>query len=176
VRIAVSDIGVQEHGQNSGPEVKTYLASVGLPEGYKWCGAWMHDVFRRAGYVLEPKRSFALAATWSKKYVILRKGELDLLEESNVSGMDHISEGGDAFTLHYNSLKRVGHVGMVIGEDDDYFTTVEGNTGPGGEREGQGVYKRVRDKETIWTLNRWANEAEPPFDPGADHTVAGLLP
>lgn len=155
VRIALSDVGVREQGDNDGPEVRSFLASVGLGPHYKWCGAWMHSVYRRAGLVLEPARSFAMAATWADSHIVMRKGGLDAFDESNVSDIERISEDGDAFTLHYASLKRVGHVGMVIGEDDDSFITVEGNTGPGGEREGQGVYKRIRDKEIIWTLNRW---------------------
>ena len=67
-----------------------------------------------------------------------------------------ISEDGDCFTLYYQKLGRVGHVGLVAGEDEEYLTTIEGNTSDGGSRDGDGVYRRKRKKSSIWTINRWS--------------------
>ena len=61
----------------------------------------------------------------------------------------------DVFTLYYSKLGRVGHVGFIVGEDEEYLTTVEFNTGPGGSREGEGVYKRKRRKDAVHSVNRW---------------------
>ncbi len=46
---AVSQIGVHEQGgNNAGPEVNQYLASVGLDPGYAWCSAFVYWCFKQA--------------------------------------------------------------------------------------------------------------------------------
>lgn len=39
-----------------------------------------------------------------------------------------------------------GHCGIVIGSDKDHFFTIEGNTGSGDQREGDGVYLKKRPR------------------------------
>ena len=44
----------------------------------------------------------------------------------------------------------LGHVGFVVELDPtDMLVTCEGNTNPGGSREGDGVYRRTRRREEI---------------------------
>ena len=66
-----------------------------------------------------------------------------------------ISKPGDHFALFYNDLGRIGHTGLIKDEDEDYLTTVEGNTNGPGSREGNGVYIRKRLKKTIYCISRW---------------------
>lgn len=151
VRTAVKEIGVKETGENSGPRVNQYLASTKLGPGFFWCASFCHWTLAQCGNTLQPAREFAAAARFGREHVRYKKGDL---EQYRVSQM-RISEDGNLFTLYYANLKRIGHVGVVIGETEEDLITVEGNTGDGGSRNGNGVFKRIRDKETIYTVNNW---------------------
>ena len=141
---------MESTGHNDGPKVKEYLSSVKLGEGFPWCSAFVHWNFRECGYVVEPAREFAAAARWDERPVWRPSGW-----SPQTDPYTPISEDGDLFTLWYNNLGRIGHVGIIIDEDRDYITTVEGNTGSGGEREGQGVFRRKRLKKSLHSVCRW---------------------
>lgn len=145
-------MGVQERtGNNDGAEVEAYLRSTMLGPGYAWCAAFVHWAFRQCGAVHQPAREFAAAARWGRSNVIWRRKGWQYDHNKD----KRISEDGDLFMLYYPKLGRIGHVGIITGEDDDYVMTVEGNTGPGGEREGQGVYRRKRLKRSLHSISRW---------------------
>jgi hypothetical protein len=64
---------------------------------------------------------------------------------------------GDVFTLYYPALKRIGHTGFFNGwaNKGSTYYSVEGNTSPGGSRDGQGVYLRIRTVQGTYSINRW---------------------
>lgn len=142
---------MEQGGNNRGPEVKAYLASVGLPEGHPWCAAAMHWCYRECGAVLEPAREYAMAQRWHRKEARVweRKGW-----EYQPGDFKRISEDGDHFALWYENLGRIGHTGMIHKEDEKWIWTIEGNTNPEGSREGGGVYLRKRLKRTIHCISR----------------------
>lgn len=151
IDIASGEIGVMEAtGNNDGPRVAQYLASCSLGEGYPWCAAFIHWCYRHAGYVAQPQREFAAARRWDERRIWKRDGWTP-----DAGEFRRISINSDLFTLYYASLRRVGHVGMIIDEDEKWVTTIEGNTGGDGEREGGGVYKRKRMKRTLHSICRW---------------------
>lgn len=143
MRSAVREIGVKETGTNSGPRVNQYLASTRLGPGFYWCSSFVHWNFSQCGKTFEPAREFAAAARFGREHVVYKKGEVGE------------TKPGQVFTLYYANLKRIGHVGIILKDDEDYLTTCEGNTGAGGSRNGDGVYRRVRSKETVYTVNQW---------------------
>lgn len=50
----------------------------------------------------------------------------------------------------------VAHVGFIDAwPDGDYVITVEGNTNMAGSREGDGVYRKRRPKQSIYQVSRW---------------------
>lgn len=157
VTTALGEVGVTESGcANCGPRVEEYLASVNLGRGYPWCSGFCHWSFRRCGNILEPARSFAAAAQFATAHEVFRKGQLRDDEEASIGHpMRRISEDGMTFCLWYGNLNRIGHVGLIVGEDDDYLLTVEGNTSEAGSREGTTVKKRKRLKSTIYRINDW---------------------
>jgi hypothetical protein len=156
VLAAYDEVGVMEVGNNAGTMVELYLASVGLGGGYPWCAGFVHYCHRSCGEVMKPEREFAAAAKWASKNEVFHKGQLDMYEGDHLGHpFMRISEDGDIFTLYYAKLGRVGHVGIVVGESEDYLETIEGNTSSGGSREGDGVYRRKRLKRTIFSVNRW---------------------
>lgn len=147
VYMAEAAIGVREVTVNGGPEVDAYLKSVGLGTGFYYCAAFVHFMFRECGIIMKPEREFAMALRWATVNPVFRRGDLD----GYVSG-GRISEDGDVFTMNYG--KGAGHTGIITGEGDDDIYSIEGNTNSGGSRNGDGVYRRIRDKETLWTVNR----------------------
>lgn len=148
-----------EEGENAGEKVEQYLSSTKLGPGFPWCAAFVHWCHRECSIIPEPAREFAAAARWAREHEVFRKGQLDMYWDGATGHeLQRISEDGDVGTLFYANLGRVGHCFIIIDENDDYVFTIEGNTGSGGEREGQGVYKRKRSKNALWTVNRWSGE------------------
>ena len=49
----------------------------------------------------------------------------------------------------------IGHTGLVYDEDEAFIYTIEGNTGSGGSRDGDGVYRRKRLKKSVHCVSRW---------------------
>jgi len=148
----MEQVGVVEvGGNNRGPEVKAYLASVNLPEGNPWCAAYVHWCYRQCGTVLEPARSYAMALKFHEKpkRVWERKGWTHEPDD-----FKRISEDGDHFALWYESLGRIGHTGLIYGEDEKWVWTLEGNTSPEGSRDGGGAYLRKRLKRTLYCISR----------------------
>lgn len=148
----MTQVGVREAtNRNDGKEVEAYLASTGLGKGHPWCAAFIHYCYRKCDTILQPRHLFARAAHWNREQNrVWQRGSWTYEKE-----WKRISENGDVFGLWYNNLGRIGHVGFIYDEDKDYIFTVEGNTGSGGEREGDGVYLRKRLKKGIFCVARW---------------------
>lgn len=122
-------------GNNHGPEVKRFLAEVGLPEGYAWCDAFLsYEEHAAAGYRL-PIESASVAVTFAKArelgWLVQRpqRGDLVLYD----------FDGDGQTDDHIGIVCRV----VVIGGGFELHT-VEGNTGDGSAADGDGVYLRVR--------------------------------
>ncbi|PRY10276.1 CHAP domain-containing protein [Pontibacter ummariensis] len=142
-----SQIGVNERGGNNrGPEVKQYLASVNLSEGYAWCGAFANWVMKQCG--MQAPKGAAMAMAWfPNSKTIWKRSRKD----------NATPQRGDLFALYYNSLGRIGHVGFIEKWDygDGYAITVEGNTNDAGSREGDGVYRKRRLIRQLYAVSDW---------------------
>lgn len=157
VLAALREVGVKEEGcANCGPRVETYLSSVHLTKGYPWCSAFCHFAFRQCGTVLTPERKFAAAAQFATAHEVYHKGQLEDYEPLGPGhDWERISEDGMTFCIWYANLNRIGHVGLITGEDEKYLWTVEGNSSESGSREGTTVRRRKRLKSTIHSVNDW---------------------
>jgi len=62
---------------------------------------------------------------------------------------------GDVFGIYYQNKGRIAHVGFIHKIERNCYVTVEGNTGPDGTREGDGVYSKRRLKKQVYKLSRW---------------------
>jgi len=113
-------------------QVEQYLASTTVPRGSAWCAAFVHWCFRQCGTVLEPIRSYAWSPTWFIPAYRVKE-----------------PKSGDVFGIYYRSMNRVGHVGLVKEVQSGVLVTVEGNTGPDGGRDGDGVYLKKRLRANI---------------------------
>lgn len=75
------------------------------------------------------------------------------------SGLYNTPEPGDLFLLWHQDLGRYAHVGFVDGVlAGAQFATLEGNTNPGGSRDGYGVFRRERAAVGKTAFVRWIEE------------------
>ncbi|WP_316812362.1 hypothetical protein [Pedobacter heparinus] len=62
---------------------------------------------------------------------------------------------GLIYGLYYPSLKRIGHCGITERLQGDLIFGIEANTSLAGSREGDGVYRKIRHKRTIYCYADW---------------------
>ncbi len=125
----------EETGNNDGSRVEEYLRYVGLKKGQPWCAAFISFIFKQAG-------CSAPRTGWSPSlFPIMR--------------LVKAAAPGNVFGIYFPALKRVAHCGLVERLDGDWVTSIEGNTGIGGDRDGDGVHRRKRHKRTIYKYADW---------------------
>lgn len=147
--VYMSQIGVSEAtGHNDGKDVEKYLKAVGLPKGYAWCAAFVRWCYDRAK--IKTTVDAAAASAHNPKNLVFYNHKF--IKEP---------EPGDAFTLWYSKLNRIGHTGFFHNKvNSSVFETYEGNTGAGsaidaGGREGDGVYRKYRSFNATYSISRW---------------------
>lgn len=154
VREAERQVGVAESGGNNrGPEVEAYLASVDLPGGNPWCAAFVRFCIEKAAAALNAEIPKSFPDTgWSPAYEAW--GERMGLWIPAVRSLAPDAEQyrrGDLACFWMQGQGRIAHIGFVaarLGSGADMYT-VEGNTGPAGalnavNRDGDGVYAKLR--------------------------------
>lgn len=141
---ANSFVGLTEVAPNDGPEIKKFLLSVGINHPASWCAAFVSYSIRDVGAI-----SPALSPVATR-----------FINRESVSAMAVFSKkakvpDGAVFVMRKGNSWQ-GHTGFVESTEGDgpntRLRTIEGNTSPqpGGiqaERDGDGVYKRIRKIE-----------------------------
>lgn len=140
LKFAVSQVGVRELGRNRGPRVDEYIRAAGLdPErgSYPWCACFVRWCFLRAfdemadegirGTFTVPPKTGSVHKLWKTAPLRCRTSQ---------------PMPGHVFLIDHGA--GTGHCGFVSDVTGTHILTVEGNTGPGGTREGDGVYARNR--------------------------------
>ena len=143
-----SQIGVRElTGNNDGLEVEKYLASTGLGKGYAWCASFPSWVLKKHKI---PNPKSAWSPHWAnRKDMVWEKG-------MPISLLKKMMREGDQYTLWYNSLDRVGHVGTFeTWNPNNRIGGIEGNTNIKGSREGDGVYRKSRSLKYVYRVTNY---------------------
>jgi hypothetical protein len=126
-------IGVTEIRNNAGIEVEAYLSSVGLRKGNAWCCAFQY---------------YNLSITAKELGVTCPMNRTGLCynvytyAKHNLKTTDKIK--APALIIWNKSGTTSGHIGLITKINQNQITTIEGNTGSGNVRDGDGVYKRNR--------------------------------
>jgi len=142
--VYLSQVGVREAtGNNDGQEVEAYLKSTGLDKGYAWCASFVTWCHIEAD-IEAVKSAWSPAWFTDTSRVVYRQSWQD---------NQFTSQPGQVFGLNFSSKKRVAHVGFIDYEDRDNYYTIEGNTNTAGSREGDGVYKKIRPKKSIYIIS-----------------------
>lgn len=136
VQWAQTQVGLIEEPGNTGPHVATYLAAVGLPEGYPYCAAFVSKGLD-VGDVSYPHTRSALATDFIVEYSIhtkyIRRGII-----TPESGWLLVFRKGDT---------RFGHIAIIERIRQKVLITIEANTSSddsGSQRDGEGVYRKQR--------------------------------
>lgn len=137
--LAAARAGVREVGPNNhGPEVKKFLAEVGLPEGFAWCDAFLsYEEHAAAGRRL-PIESASVQATFDAA----RRLGWDVHEPQREDLVLFDFDGDGQTDDHIGIVVKVVKRGPLL-----TLQTVEGNTSSGvagSQADGGGVYLRTR--------------------------------
>lgn len=136
-----TQLGVVEHGNNTGPEIEQYIKATGFDQPIPWCAAFV-------SWVLNQCQVDNPASAWSP----------DWFPDSHTiykQGRGREPAPGDVFGIYFTSKNRIAHVGFIHSWGDRYAITVEGNTNGAGSREGHGVFRKRRLKRQIYKVSRW---------------------
>jgi hypothetical protein len=142
-------LGTEEKpkGSNWGREVQQMLQSVGVNFPAPWCAAYVGIVCRNS-CISYPYSGFVPNWTrdiWKAKVIFdkAKKGRSILQTELR---------RGDIATIYFPNLRRDAHIFIVLGvTEKGNIITIEGNTNPGGSRDGYGVFVRVRE---LWQVSK----------------------
>lgn len=136
-------------GKNDGVDVEKYLTFVNRYKGDSWCAAFTSWNLNAVGVTTPPNPK----SGWSPNFSTLAYTvwSQELVKKHKAKPISP----GDCFTLYYPSLGRVGHVGFIVEETNNYFITIEGNTGLTGSRDGSGVHKYKRSKNKVYRVTNY---------------------
>lgn len=134
---------IREVTRNQGPGLKKYWLSTWYPDGYEdkqpWCAAFVCYCCQQSGKFTESTRPKTPAAfgfeTWADDHPTVVK----------IRRKPSSVKKGNIVVYSYS------HIGIATSDSDSNgnFHTIEGNTGDASDREGDGVYKKVRNISTV---------------------------
>lgn len=132
--VAKGQLGVTEIplGSNKGPNVKAYLASVGLNEGYSWCAAFVYWCFQQAAYTMKIPNPLYKTGGVLKHWQFTKGIKVKMPRPGDIGILDHGNGMG-----HEVLVKTVDAVAKT-------YTTVEGNSDANGSRTGGMVCSNTR--------------------------------
>ncbi len=143
---------------NSGPWVKSYM------DGHQghfwyWCMGFVQAVIDQALSLHGIKFTKIMPLTYSCDVVGMKGLEHKcLIRNSKIRQQPHLVKPGDILLIR-KSLHDWTHTAIIIEIDGDTFTTIEGNTNRSGSRNGDGVYKRIRNFQKssldVFSLEKW---------------------
>ena len=149
VEIARRDVGQMETSRNQGPAIKKFWPATSYHEGYAdrqpycaaavcyWIREWLKDKEVLAAFNMTPARAEAWRCKsaaafgwydWAKKRGLLTMND----------GPENVLHVGDLMVFDCS------HIGIVRGDDRSFVYTIEANTGPGGGRDGDGIFEKNR--------------------------------
>lgn len=138
----------EETGNNDGKYVERFLKEVNLKKGNPWCVAFVVSCHNYTGIPIPQSGyspdMFRSNVVWD--YTDWRNG--------------YNTKPGQVFGIYFESKKRVAHVGIIESGNGKTVNTIEGNTDGSGSREGDGVYRKVRQMESIWVIADYAGTDE----------------
>ena len=143
------EVREQPRDSNRSVEIDYWLEQVGVPAALPWCAAFVWNVGRQAlgtaRWPLPRTASCVALWTWAAKLS---------------TPLTSTPAAGDVFLLWESGLTpaRFGHTGFVTAVNaDGSIATIEGNTNPGGSRDGYGVFERSRRPAAADRFIRWAS-------------------
>lgn len=161
IKVARTQIDVMEQppGSNRGPDVDKYVQTVGLdPKGkHAWCAAFVYWCFEQAatklGRTNPVVKTAGVLAHWNKA---ASQPKAARITHKNAINNPALVKPGHIFIMDFGG--GAGHTGIVVQVSAGKLTTIEGNSNPGGSREGVGVF--LREQRKIASINKGFIEYE----------------
>ncbi len=156
IDVANSQVGVMEvpPGSNRGPQVDDYLRRVGVDPATAspWCAAFVYFCFDEVCKKLSPPMPNPVVKTagvmdhWRAAAHVAQATRISAQE-----AQDNPSLVKPGLIFLISTAGGHGHCGLVKEVHGGNLTTIEGNTNPGGSREGIGVF--LRNARSILNVN-----------------------
>jgi len=148
-KTAESQVGVRETKTNGGAKIEEYQRSTWLPSGpWAWCAAFVcwcveHSLGGEKYTFPRPET----AGAWDFEKWCLSVDDSVKLHKPHKNDIRR----GDIVVFTFS------HIGICVADIDKngMVQTVEGNTNSGGDREGDGVYRKRRDASKIRSVIRF---------------------
>lgn len=148
--VFTGEIGVRERSnRNDGSRVEEYLAYTGNKKGDPWCASFVCWALAKAG-IANPR------SAWSPALFPARR----LVWKNSWPQKKERPQSGDVFGIWFNSRGRIAHCGFIAVWGPSQVITVEGNTNESGSREGDGVYRKRRLKNSLYAVADWISGKE----------------
>lgn len=129
---------------NSGPWVRAYMDGNDGRE-WLWCMGFVQAIIDQALSETELNFTDHMPLTYSCDSVGYHGLSLSTLVRNKQWRQDpSLIQKGDIFLSRKSDLDWT-HTGIIISTNDEIIETVEGNTNPGGSRNGYGVFRRIRN-------------------------------
>lgn len=144
--IAAAEVGIIEAGRNTGKRVRQYQAATNLDgTGWAWCAAFICWCIKKWGEDPEVLAALKMTAAQFEKWRPKTASAFGFEDWAKKNKLLIMSDS-EQNTLHTGDIMifDMSHIGLVTGDIADRVQTVEGNTGPTGGREGDGVWAKDR--------------------------------
>jgi hypothetical protein len=143
VQLVRSQVGIHEITENDSPDIKKYLAHVGINKPAPWCVSWVSYDLSAVG-VSNPRSAYSPDYARKKDIIWTPK-------DPRIKPM-----AGDVITIYYSNLGRVGHGCFYLNTDKSgYFITGEGNANQRLSRTGGEICILKRDPNKIYAISRF---------------------
>jgi len=133
-----------DHNSNMGPWVRSYMNG---NEGtaWFWCMGFVQMMLDQAASALGKDFRKLMPLSFSCDTIGMHGIHMGcLIRHARVRNEPGLVKPGDVFLLQKSSFDWI-HTGIITDMGADTFETIEGNTNQGGSRNGNGVYRRVRN-------------------------------
>lgn len=147
----------EQGGSNRGPRVDEYLQNTSPPINIAapWCAAFIQFCSDTVCRML-PGAENPLDAVKLEAYV---QSYYDWASERGLLVAPEDTQPGDLALFSFGG-ERFDHIGFVLGplNPDGSFATIEGNTGDRSQRNGDGVFRKIRSTEAAYGVRfvRWS--------------------
>jgi hypothetical protein len=126
-------VGIKESSHNAGPMVELIQKTVGGADKEPWCMGFVQTCLAYA----EKKTGIKSPVAVSEHCLTVWNNTPKNMRVKNIPAPG-------AIIIWRHGTTQAGHTGLVLGWQSSKMDTVEGNTGSGNMREGDGVYFKNR--------------------------------
>lgn len=151
VEIAARDVGQIETSRNRGPAIAKFWPATNYPDGYAnrepycaaavafWVVCWL--------YLPEVQAAFGKTPSQLEKWRCKSAAAFGWLDWAKRNGVAVLSDSPSEI-LHTGDLMvfDMSHIGIVDTDRGNLVYTIEANTGSAGGRDGDGIFRKVRQR------------------------------